>query len=101
MPTRSIKRTDHHNQLVDSLVASGHYEDASDVVRAGLRLLENQASEDENKIRLLQRLAGDAFAALDQGEGIVVEGDRQLANVVRGIGRRAAKAAKSRSNGHK
>ncbi len=99
MPTRNIKLTDHHNRFVERLVTSGGYEDASDVVRAGLRLLEHQASEDEGKIRLLRRLATDAFASLDQGEGITVEDEKQLAGLIRKIGRRAAKGVKSRSNG--
>lgn len=41
----SISLGDHLTQFVDTQVASGRYGSASDVVRAGLRLLETQETE--------------------------------------------------------
>ncbi len=98
MPTRNIKLTEHHNQFVDSLVASGRYDNASDVMRAGLRLLEQKVNEDESKLKVLRRLASDAFGALDQGEGVAVEGEKQLANLIGKLGRRAARGVKTLSS---
>ena len=46
----SISLGDHLTQFVDTQVASGRYGSASDVVRAGLRLLETQ----ETELRALQ-----------------------------------------------
>lgn len=39
MSTRSIVLTDQYDALVDSLVASGEYRDASEVLAQGLRLV--------------------------------------------------------------
>ncbi|QRR11758.1 type II toxin-antitoxin system ParD family antitoxin (plasmid) [Burkholderia sp. MS455] len=57
----SISLGDHLTQFVDTQVASGRYGSASDVVRAGLRLLETQEAE----LRALQEAlkAGDASGA--------------------------------------
>ncbi|WP_175670356.1 type II toxin-antitoxin system ParD family antitoxin [Burkholderia ambifaria] len=54
----SISLGDHLTQFVDTQVASGRYGSASDVVRAGLHLLETQ----ETELRALQEAlkAGEA-----------------------------------------
>ena len=46
-------------------------------MRAGLRRLEQQAKEDEEKLAMLRGLCAEAFASLDQGEGTRLEGDQQ------------------------
>ncbi len=45
MPTRNVVLTDHQNRLVEELVESGRYQNASEVLRDGLRLLERQQAE--------------------------------------------------------
>jgi antitoxin ParD1/3/4 len=98
MPTRNINLTDHYNHFVESLIASGRYKNASEVLRAGLRLLEQQAMEDEQKLVVLRGLAAEGFDALDRGEGIALEGEQQLTEFIGGIGRQAAKR-KARTSG--
>lgn len=44
MATRNIVLTDHQSQIVDHLVASGRYQNASEVLRAGLRMVEEAES---------------------------------------------------------
>jgi antitoxin ParD1/3/4 len=43
-PTRNISLTPELDAYVAKMVASGHYQTASEVVRAGLRLLEVQSA---------------------------------------------------------
>ncbi len=50
MVTRNVVLTDHMAQLVDGLVAAGRYQNASEAIRAGLRLLEQEEVEWE-KVR--------------------------------------------------
>ena len=45
MVTRNVVLTEHMSQLVDGLVASGRYQNASEAMRAGLHLLERQEAE--------------------------------------------------------
>jgi antitoxin ParD1/3/4 len=94
MPTRNINLNDHDDQFVRDQIAIGRYKNASEVLRAGLRLLEQQQTEDEKKTAVLRRLASEGFESLDRGEGIVFEDERELANVIGKIGRRAAKRAR-------
>ncbi|MFK5980703.1 MAG: type II toxin-antitoxin system ParD family antitoxin [Rhizobiaceae bacterium] len=42
MVTRNIVLTDTQDQLVQALVSSGRYQNASEALRAGLRLLEQE-----------------------------------------------------------
>ena len=43
--TRNVVLTDNQAELVEGLVASGRFQNASEVLRAGLRLLERQEAE--------------------------------------------------------
>ncbi|WOI58046.1 type II toxin-antitoxin system ParD family antitoxin [Palleronia sp. LCG004] len=45
MVTRNVVLTDMQDQLVQSLVASGRFQNASEALRAGLRLLEREEAE--------------------------------------------------------
>jgi antitoxin ParD1/3/4 len=42
MPTRNVVLTEQQSQLVDELVREGRYQNASEVLREGLRLLADQ-----------------------------------------------------------
>ena len=61
MPTRNVNLTDHFDLFVTKEIKSGRYRNASEVMRAGLRLLELRKREEEEKLKLLRSLASDAF----------------------------------------
>ena len=56
----SVSLGDYFENFVDSKISSGRYKNASEVIRAGLRLLE----EDENRIQILKSAIKDG---LDSG----------------------------------
>ena len=95
MPTRNVNLTEHFDRFVEEQVASGRFTSASEVLRAGLRLLEQQAREEEQKLAALRALAAEAFGELDQGQGIALHGEEQLAERIAHIGRRAAAGSTS------
>ena len=73
MATRNVVLTDAQSELVDWLVSSGRYRNASEVLRAGLRLLEQEEAE---LCDLRARLA----AGLEQARsGELADGDGELA----------------------
>ncbi len=95
MPSRTVSLTEHDSKFVDRLVAAGQYQSASEVLRAGLRMLERQTAEDRDKLELLRRLSATGFDQLDQGQGIELSNERELANNVAKLGRRAAKRGRN------
>ncbi len=96
MPKRNINLTEHYDRFVEEQVDAGRYKDASEVLRAGLRLLEQQSQTEEEQLRLLRKLAAAGFRSLDQGRGLNVASDNELRTTIARIGRQAAKASKTR-----
>lgn len=68
MSTRNVVLTDHQAQLVDRLVKSGRYQNASEVLRDGLRLVETRASEDQARLQALRVAARVGTADFDAGQ---------------------------------
>jgi antitoxin ParD1/3/4 len=69
MPTRNVNLTEELDSFVLSKVESGRYENASEVVRAALRLLEEDEREQEAKLAALR-------AAIEEGDASgIFEGD--------------------------
>jgi antitoxin ParD1/3/4 len=60
--------TEHQQKLIDTLVSSGRYQNASEVLRDGLRLVERREAEDAAKLKALRRAAHLGWNALDRGE---------------------------------
>jgi antitoxin ParD1/3/4 len=54
MPTRNVVLTDRQTNLIDTLVRSGRYQNASEVLREGLRLIENREAEEAAKLQALR-----------------------------------------------
>ncbi|WP_300532937.1 type II toxin-antitoxin system ParD family antitoxin [uncultured Mameliella sp.] len=68
MATRNVVLTDPQSRFIDDLVASGRYQNASEALRAGLRLLEREEIE-------LQDLRARLMRGVDQARnGELAEG---------------------------
>jgi antitoxin ParD1/3/4 len=70
MPTRHVNLTDHFDHFIEAGITSGRYSDASEVVREGLRLLEQREQEDRAKLEWLRQAAKEGFDQIDRGEGM-------------------------------
>ncbi|HWB31722.1 MAG TPA: type II toxin-antitoxin system ParD family antitoxin [Acidobacteriaceae bacterium] len=69
MPTRNVSLTEELDRFVAVKVKGGRYENASEVVRAGLRALERDEKEYEAKLAALRR-------AIDEGDASgIAKGD--------------------------
>ena len=69
MPTRNVSLTHELDRFVAKKVKTGRYENASEVVRAGLRTLEREERQYEAKVAALR-------AAIDEGDASgVAEGN--------------------------
>ena len=67
MPTRNVVLTDHQAHFVEQLVTSGRYQNASEVLREGLRLVERRESEDEMRLSALRDAAKVGIADIEAG----------------------------------
>jgi antitoxin ParD1/3/4 len=68
MPTRNVVLTDQQAEMVEELVSSGRYQNASEVLRDGLRLLQRREAEELAKLEALR-------GALDEAEAAIAAGD--------------------------
>jgi antitoxin ParD1/3/4 len=92
MPTRNVVLTDRHEKIIESLVASGRYQNASEVLREGLRLLEQRETENEAKLTALRAAAEAGFADLDAGRYAELR-EEDIEGYIADLGRNAAKIA--------
>lgn len=67
MATRNVVLTERQEKLIDTLVKSGRYQNASEVMREGLRLIEQREAEDAAKLVALR-------AAIAVGEADIAAG---------------------------
>lgn len=89
MPTRNVVLTDHHQQLIEALVRSGRYQNASEVLREGLRLVEGREAEDNAKLAALKAAADLGWSDVDAGRYRDVA-EENLADYIGQLGGRAS-----------
>jgi antitoxin ParD1/3/4 len=78
MPTRNVNLTRELDRFVATKVKSGRYENASEVVRAGLRTLEREERQYEAKLTALR-------SAIDEGDASGIAEGRVFARVRRSL----------------
>lgn len=67
MPTRNVVLTDHQAHFVEKLVSTGRYQNASEVLREGLRLIEDREAQDSARLHALREAARVGIADIDAG----------------------------------
>lgn len=85
MPTRNVVLTDHQAALVEQLVQSGRYQNASEVLREGLRMVEQRDAEDAYRLAALRKAAQVGIADLDAGRFKTFESKQGLRDHLQGI----------------
>jgi antitoxin ParD1/3/4 len=94
MPTRNVVLSEHQHQLVETLVHSGRYQNASEVLREGLRLIEERERIGQAKLMALKQAARQGWADVAKWRYADVADD-QLEDFVGQLGRRAAQRART------
>lgn len=67
MPTKNVVLTDHQAAFVERLVGIGRYQNASEVLREGLRLVETKEAEDKLRLKALREAVRQGAADADAG----------------------------------
>ena len=91
MATRNVVLSQHQHELVELWVKSGRYQNASEVLRDGLRLLERQEMEDAAKVAALRDAAEKGWLDLATGHYDDIA-DENLDDFIGQLGDRASRA---------
>ncbi|HEY8696444.1 MAG TPA: type II toxin-antitoxin system ParD family antitoxin [Rhizomicrobium sp.] len=67
MPTKNVVVTERQAKLINRLVSSGQYQNASEVLREGLRLIELRSAEEKAKLKALREAAQVGIDDLEAG----------------------------------
>ncbi len=86
MPTRNVHLTKHLDSLIANGIESGQFSNASEVVREGLRLLEQRQREDQTKIEWLRSAAQEGIDAIERGDYTTLRSRDEISSLVRSVG---------------
>ncbi|MCX7367024.1 MAG: type II toxin-antitoxin system ParD family antitoxin [Alphaproteobacteria bacterium] len=89
MPTRNVVLTQRHEKMISEMVSSGRYQNASEVLREGLRLVEERDARESAKLKALRKAARAGFSDLDQGRAQFISDD-ELEGTIAALGRQAS-----------
>jgi antitoxin ParD1/3/4 len=89
MPTRNVVLPTNLSQDIDNLIETGRYQNFSEVMRAGLRLLLQQEAEESAKIEALKRATSRGIMQLESGQYDEVSSE-ELHQYLEELGQQAA-----------
>jgi antitoxin ParD1/3/4 len=93
MPTRNVVLTEHQASLIERLVTSGRYQNASEVLREGLRMVEQREKEDANRLQALREAMELGMADFEAGRYKQFDTKESLRAHLKSIVAKAAAAA--------
>ena len=73
MPTRNISLTPEQDAFVEKVVQAGEYQNASEAIRDGLRVLRQRRREDRLRLKALRAQIKVGIDALERGDFAEVE----------------------------
>ena len=78
MPTRNIVLTEHQATSVEELVTSGRYQNASEVLREGLRLVEQREAENAYRLEALRSAVQVGISDIESGHSKTFDSKESL-----------------------
>lgn len=94
MPTRNVVLSEYQHDLVEALVESGRYQNASEVLREGLRLVERREQLEAAKLKALKESADQGWAAIAAGDYTDVS-EEEVKDFIDQLSGQAAKLARA------
>lgn len=90
MPTRNVNLTGHFDHFIEAGINSGRFSNASEVVREGLRLLEQREREDQAKIQWLRVAAKVGFDDIERGDYVTLRSNKEIDASIDKLGEEAS-----------
>jgi antitoxin ParD1/3/4 len=88
MPTRNVVLTDSQAKFVEQMVASGHYQNASEVLREGLRLVQAREAEQAAKLAAMREAVAVGLEDIEAGRFTTFSDAASLRAHIAAIGKR-------------
>jgi antitoxin ParD1/3/4 len=85
MPTRNISLSEQFDSFIAAGIEEGRYGNASEVVREGLRLLQQRDAEDRAKIEWLRSAAQEGIDAIERGDYSTLNSPEEITGHLRGL----------------
>ena len=85
----------HRLHFVEAQVRSGRFKNANEVMRAWLRLLEDETALQSNKLALLKKLADEGIRDLNPGRGTEMSSIEEYSDLVAELGQRSSETGAS------
>lgn len=93
MPTRNVVLTDSQEKFVEQMVASGRYQNASELLREGLRLVQARQAEQATKLAALREAVAVGIADIEAGRYTEFEDVASLDSYLAEVADRAINAS--------
>ena len=90
MPTRNVNLTEYFDRFIEAGITSGRFSNASEVVRQGLRLLEQREKEDKAKLKWLRAAVKEGLDDMERGDYVTLRSDREIGDFMRRLRKDAA-----------
>jgi antitoxin ParD1/3/4 len=95
MPTRNVVITDRQAAMIDKLVSGGEYQNASEVLRDGLRLVAERRAAHKAKIKAFREAAQLGIADIEAGRYRTFADRDELRDHMRSVAHKAIRAARA------
>jgi len=89
MPTRNVVLTESQESIIEALVQSGRYQNAGEVLREGLRLVENREAEEAVKLDALRAAVDLGLASIESGDAKSFPNAESLLEYLKKVGVKA------------
>jgi antitoxin ParD1/3/4 len=83
MPTRNVNLTEHFDRFIENGITSGRFSNASEVVREGLRLLEQREQEDTARLQWLRAAVKEGIDDIERGDYVTLRSGREIDSFMR------------------
>jgi antitoxin ParD1/3/4 len=90
MPTRNVNLTDHFDRFIETGVTSGRYGNASEMIREGLRLLEQRETEEQAKLEWLRSAAQEGLDDIERKDYSTLGSDQEIEDFIHRLGQEAS-----------
>jgi antitoxin ParD1/3/4 len=85
MPSRNVFLSDQFETFITSGIEEGRYSNASEVVREGLRLLQQRDAEDRARIEWLRGAVQEGIDAMERGDYVTLNSPQEIKDHIRGL----------------